>query len=371
MTLQSKLFTDPDPGKTATDVSSGRDLLQGCEVNDRDHFKRGEPDRVGRFEAVSRIQRALAILGFTITDPVGLYEGSTAQAVATFKRNHKPPILNFKGEIDDIVGKKTIGFLDAEMLKRQPPTPAPVVPPAPAPQLFLDFVIRFRAGEQREPLAEIKTAEYDKKKATRILEAIRGDSTGPGDAALVTKVADAIDTKLKETGRQLGIICIFGNSNGGRNAVELAQELAKRKRPIKFVGLADAALNEGQGLLLNTPTIQALTGVPTNVPRWTPSPAFTATVKQNFFQSVGNSAIRPLRDPRRIIWDGRSRAVGGIPGEFHGQVDGFEATPGGQQLTPLDSTKSVHVDVADRGDSKNAEKITELLAALPTDASGQ
>jgi hypothetical protein len=50
------------------------------------------------------------------------FDQETADLVTTFKELKKPPILNFKGQIDDIVGKKTITALDDE-LPFQPPSP--------------------------------------------------------------------------------------------------------------------------------------------------------------------------------------------------------------------------------------------------------
>jgi hypothetical protein len=50
------------------------------------------------------------------------FDQETADLVTTFKELHKPPILNFLGQIDPIVGKKTITALDDE-LAFQPPLP--------------------------------------------------------------------------------------------------------------------------------------------------------------------------------------------------------------------------------------------------------
>jgi hypothetical protein len=43
------------------------------------------------------------------------YDQQTADLVMTFKELHKPRILNFRGEIDAVVGKKTITALDDEL----------------------------------------------------------------------------------------------------------------------------------------------------------------------------------------------------------------------------------------------------------------
>jgi hypothetical protein len=44
-----------------------------------------------------------------------VFDQETADMVMTYKELHKPRILNYKGEIDAIVGKKTITFLDDEL----------------------------------------------------------------------------------------------------------------------------------------------------------------------------------------------------------------------------------------------------------------
>jgi hypothetical protein len=51
-----------------------------------------------------------------------LFDQETADLVTTFKELHKPRILNFRGQIDAIVGKQTITALDDE-LPFQPPDP--------------------------------------------------------------------------------------------------------------------------------------------------------------------------------------------------------------------------------------------------------
>ena len=51
-----------------------------------------------------------------------VYDQETADLVMTFKELSKPRILNFRGEIDAVVGRKTITALDDE-LPFQPPKP--------------------------------------------------------------------------------------------------------------------------------------------------------------------------------------------------------------------------------------------------------
>ena len=44
-----------------------------------------------------------------------VFDQETSDLVTTFKELHKPPILNYLGKIDPVVGKKTITALDDEL----------------------------------------------------------------------------------------------------------------------------------------------------------------------------------------------------------------------------------------------------------------
>jgi hypothetical protein len=55
-----------------------------------------------------------------------LYDQETADLVTTFKELSKPQILNFLGQIDAIVGKKTITALDDELVFDAPTRGDPV-----------------------------------------------------------------------------------------------------------------------------------------------------------------------------------------------------------------------------------------------------
>src|SRR5258707_668200 len=101
MGLQSKLF-------------AGDAKLEAAAVSDPAHIVPG-----AQGPHVAKIQEALIQLDGAAIAADGVYGRETAQAVAAFKTNHKPPILNFAGQIDNIVGKKTIAFLDEGMRHRE------------------------------------------------------------------------------------------------------------------------------------------------------------------------------------------------------------------------------------------------------------
>ncbi len=95
MALKSRLFSNDPKLEAAATADSGH-ILQGA-----------------RGPHVGKIQKALNLLinaGLAVDEQYG---PRTAAAVAEFKRRQKPPILNFKGQIDDIVGIKTMAALDA------------------------------------------------------------------------------------------------------------------------------------------------------------------------------------------------------------------------------------------------------------------
>ena len=105
MALQSKLFR-------------GDQALEAAAVSDPAHVTQGASG-----PHVAKIQQALIQLDAAALTQDGAYGPRTAAAVAAFKQ--KRQILNTQGKIDDIVGKKTIAALDAEMLAKEGGGPGP------------------------------------------------------------------------------------------------------------------------------------------------------------------------------------------------------------------------------------------------------
>lgn len=130
MPLSSPLFTKAGPGKQR---------LADCAVSHQSNFYVGKPNTPGTEDAVTRIQTALQALGFSTSDPAGVYGKSTAQAVFKFKSAHRPkPILGPGQTVpDSVVGIQTIAALDKAMAGKPPgptpPGPTPPPPPKPAP----------------------------------------------------------------------------------------------------------------------------------------------------------------------------------------------------------------------------------------------
>jgi len=107
MTLQSE-FLDSDK-------------LRDCEVKDIDHV--GEQFSP-RGPWVVLIKKALNAWAAKQTPPLAplpltdIFGSETGDRVALYKTRHVPPILNYQGKIDRIVGKKTVAALDKELPAR-------------------------------------------------------------------------------------------------------------------------------------------------------------------------------------------------------------------------------------------------------------
>jgi len=74
-------------------------------------------------DAISRIQQALRKLGFTISDPAGVYGASTEAAVLKFKGPPRNILGPGQTRPDAIVGIQTIHRLDEAISNSAPPSP--------------------------------------------------------------------------------------------------------------------------------------------------------------------------------------------------------------------------------------------------------
>jgi hypothetical protein len=103
--------------------------LVDCQRFDKDHIGVATiPARDRRGIHVRLIKKALNAFARRVgmdelDEDNDLFDQETADLVMTYKQLYKPrPILNYLGQIDAIVGKKTITALDDE-LPFQPPLP--------------------------------------------------------------------------------------------------------------------------------------------------------------------------------------------------------------------------------------------------------
>jgi hypothetical protein len=129
--LSSKLFT----GEGIDD--STRQRLEGCALGGNEtlthiaHGQRGQHVRRVQ-EALSRIRESDPSLGIPSFSVNGVYDPAFAHAVYVYKQRRS--ILNYRGQIDDIVGTKTIRSLDLDLQPAKPkvqPSPTPPMPKKP------------------------------------------------------------------------------------------------------------------------------------------------------------------------------------------------------------------------------------------------
>ena len=127
--LKSNLFTNADPATVAK--------LEACATGKPSevstHFTIGSPggDHIKRLQRALRSYRAFNHLESQISDfPVdGIYSKAFATAVGQYKRLQRPPILNYAGAIDEIIGIKTIKSLDDDAGQSDGPPRIPITPP--------------------------------------------------------------------------------------------------------------------------------------------------------------------------------------------------------------------------------------------------
>ncbi|MBL9079626.1 MAG: hypothetical protein JNL08_19135 [Planctomycetes bacterium] len=331
MPLTSNVFTKP----------RRNERLDRCLVDDRAHITLRQPPERG--EHVTRVH--LALLTLLRNPNLGTevaraeYGPSTAAAVLRFKRERN--ILNtalHQTVPDNIVGKKTIAALDAEMAKRQlPPGRQPRLRVSPAPfvrlgfqptvvqqsfvgidlndvlglgqvlaTLPLDIFVHFDGGDaasegQRRRLAEAEfsnkfgTVAYLKTHFLPIGICFVG---GRGEKNRAQQAADEV-LQLRKSIRQ-GVTAIVGSSVGGLAALDCARQLSGQVA-LDYVAISDGAFF--------APGEVGFAPFKITVPTTT----IAATTKKNFFQTFGHELLRDSRGPGGFMQGT----------EFHGPLENF------------------------------------------------
>lgn len=262
---------------------------------------------------VSKIQSAL----FSITsakidsDELGrsFYGKTTADAVANFKRTRTPPILNFRNQIDNIVGIKTMRALDQEMKRIDGGLGKETIIKT------QDIVIHILGQDPTSGVAGKKTSEgqvfigvpptelFNKEVETEAYkkthERLIHQQWNGGLPQFKTDPTDEIVEFINKTVAgltpgTLGRLILIGMSSGGRNTATVADRI-KGRRLFSYVAAIDAAFNDN-----SDPAIKS---------------TVSATRSETFFQTVGNDVI---------------------PGdEFHSSIPSF------QRNVQLDNFKSL------------------------------
>ncbi len=216
MTLQSKLF-------------KGDPKFEACLVQDSAHIV---PGSVG--DHVAKIQMALSMVDDLVIDPseklTKRYGPSTAAAVLNFKKKRK--IINFQYQTreDNIVGKMTIGALDAAMFGSERRIPSSL--------LLLAFALSV-PGPGREIVLSVSDGLADvwARQFIRLQPLLRRGVL-VGGSPTVAQALTAVKSAIIAAGNQ-GVV-IFNVGHGGTSAIGNPLEGTVELAPNKVMKLGGA-----------------------------------------------------------------------------------------------------------------------------------
>lgn len=350
--LQSGLFTGNAP--------DAQQKLDACLSSDGAHIHEGHSGRHVEIIqiALGQVRDLIDARIPAITDPRGRFGASTRSAVRVYKETRD--IVRPGQPLDDIVGRSTISFLDDDIVEAERgsrPPPPPVALPR------KDIVVQIvgfggpNSSAQGAQLgsgvlrASVISAAYTSK-PNRSLETIM--FTGGQNPNPVQRIAALVRGAILG-GSLPGLICLTGESAGGKNVLELARELVSPPvpLPLAFLGLSDAAFfdadaaaapnSDGNNLLIR-------------------ANGAVAGERRNIFQSAGNGTEFSI-GLGRTIWSGKMSNK-----EVHGKVEGFfnrDLTEEGVVVFagPNTNFESLHSEAASIANQAHLARIRALLAA--------
>ena len=305
MALQSQLFR-------------GDSKLEAAAVSDPAHIVPG-----ANGAHVGKIQQALIQLEGATIALDSIYGPDTAAAVASFKKNQKPPLLNFAGKIDNIVGKKTMAALDAGMLAKEKKPKGGGVQLGFAlggnllgnlglglPQDI--FVLLDGTGNRNEEGARLPKEEdvFRKKPEFNTPAYLSGHQPvapiiffgGRGSKDPSAGVAALVAAQRLTTPN--GITIIAGNSVGALSALTTASLVSALGVQVDYLCICDGAFFDRDGEIVRVNPL--LIKVPAGI---------KAVKADNFFQTFGHELLRGK---------GPVGPSGFAPGvEFHGPLANF------------------------------------------------
>lgn len=291
-TLKSRHFTQPRNAR-----------LEGCLNQHSQHIIYRAPPEKG--DHVARVQQALIKLGRATEAEFGnelaqsTYGPKTAAIVARFKTGEK--ILNYRNQIDNIVGIGTLKRLDELMWTT--PEELPAAPTSPTRSPELDIFMKFRGafGEGRDIETEqrfknvFNTQEYlfSHQPAVPICyKGMREQERFVQDA-----VAEAMLLRQKNPN---GVTIVIGHSAGGVSALKAAAMLTSAGVRLDYVAINDAAFFDAD-MASHKPLRYNLPG------------GIAAVKKENYYQTVGHELLQD-----------RSSRTGYQQGtEYHIELTGF------------------------------------------------
>lgn len=345
--------------------------LQACAEIDSEHVgvsfhPKGEHVKLIRKALNAWIERQPAHLRPSRLDTASdVYDGEVARMVLRYKQAHKPPILNYQRQFDDIVGRKTVAALDKELPEEV--TPVEIVVRA------LDIVVFFVGGADVEappPLEDevaipirmldpyiSKNARPDGRRLLRIAQPTF--TIGIAGEPLLRRIVDRIASELGDE-FSIGEAFVFGTSSGGRNAITFTNLFFSRfQRAVNYVAAIDAAF------FPNETTTDPLTSPETAVTPAFPSGQVTARVtRKSFFQTAGNHS-------KAIFLRGRMFSSAMANEEVHGAIIGFTSVNLTQEsigLAPLSDfpllDDRLHVGCTMAGVPRARADVAAVLNAL-------
>jgi hypothetical protein len=365
MALQSQLFRG-DPNLEAAAVSPSAHITPGA-----------------RGPHVAKIQRALILLNAAALAQDGIYGPLTAAAVADFKRDQQPPILNAAGQIDNIVGVKTTAALDSGMLAKERGGGRGLLGFKIGIDIA-DIVVRFEGAAapstmpaddvfspalvppyKRMPVADnqLKLGLFGRvlvrpDTGRFLLRAGRSTATiGDASRPVFVEVASDLVTTMVGLNLAPGNIFIFGSSSGGRNAIDFAAHLSGLGFEPHFVAAIDAAFFQ-----TDTPSRPADSDDakrPATVPSFSVNAGSTPK-RLNFFQTIGNHvkrSLNPFGSEKRLFTSDMTNE------EIHGTVVGFQKISLNQSITSVDDDDKAHEQCGGAGDREARRLIAgEILS---------
>jgi hypothetical protein len=295
------------------------DKLKLCAIKDSDHISEKDSPRGPWVVLIKKALNAWAAKQNPPVEALGendFYDSDTGARVALYKTRQTPPIINFAGQIDRIVGKKTVAALDKELPKLRVPTTVVTE--------TVDVIVRFiGAGDfvtlltPQQVFPDAFLSEYNKKPNRKLIR------MGQTTITIRSESASLIEIKFNQikeflTDKVVGKIFIFGSSSGGRNALDLAIRLSQESIPIEYVGILDAAFfPDEKSLLKNSAGFNSSDKEPKIIPLFA-LPNINAARKENFFQTLGNHFDKNKLGVRNGQF---GSAMGGK--EIHGIIESF------------------------------------------------
>ena len=368
MALQSELFR-------------GDTKLEAAAVSDPAHILSG-----AKGPHVGKIQLALILLDRADISQDSVYGPATAAAVRAFKQ--KRQILNFQGKIDDIVGKKTMAALDAEMVAKEKASEAGgrlgfkiTDGDIPGTRPIADIVVRLDgaavAGSMPtdDVFSPALVPPYRRMPVPagvsklglfgRVL--VRPDTgrlllrvgrstatTGAASFPLFVEVTSDLVTLLVGLGAAPGKIYIFGSSSGGRNTIDFAAHLTRLGFKPHLVAAVDAPFFQNETAI--RPAANDDTKAPKTIPTFTMDAGSTPIGNRfNFFQTIGNH-VKTSRNP---LSSARFFTSGMKNEEIHGEIQGFQNINLNRFLTQSKDDDQAHEQCGNAGNDEARRRIAQ------------